>query len=190
MRSFLKPYPILAAVLLVVLTAGCGNNGAESDGGAPPDTAERSPAEDVPGKPALTGKTAPEVRSARDIQWMAYEEGLSRAKTGGKKVFVNFYADWCRYCKQMEETTFEDKRVISYLNDNFVPVRIDSDEKPKQAAEFGVRGLPVSWFLTEEGDRIGNQPGYLSPDTLLSLLKFIHTDAFETMGFNEFLKQM
>lgn len=185
MKLFWRRYAILWVALLILPVISCGNNGGESDG-----ISATAPSETTASTDATGESKARSTRVAGDIQWIAYEEGLSRAKSGGKKVFVNFYADWCRYCKQMEQTTFEDKRVISYLNDHFVPIRINTDKKPKRAADFGVQSLPVSWFLTEEGERIGNQPGYLSADTLLSLMKFIHTDAYEKMRFNEFLKQM
>ena len=193
MTSYIRRCAVLGMVLLGVLIVACGNNGGDGDTAVVPDArteaAGAGETTDAAGDQALTAK-AGTTRSAKDIKWFHYEEGVSRAKNYGKKVFVNFYADWCAYCKQMERTTFEDKRVIAYLNDNFIPVRVDSDKKPKRAAEFGVRGLPVSWFLTETGERIGNQPGYLPADTLLPLLKFIHTDAYERMGFNEFMKQM
>jgi thiol:disulfide interchange protein len=188
MKSFWRRYATVWVALLILPVFACGNNGGESEGvSAPAPSSETTASTEATGGSKTDAGSTPRPG---DIRWIAYEEGLSRAKSGGKKVFVNFYADWCRYCKQMEQTTFEDKRVVSYLNDHFVPIRINTDKKPKRATEFGVRGLPVSWFLTEEGERIGNQPGYLPADTLLSLLKFIHTDAYESMGFNEFLKRM
>ncbi len=190
MISYIKRSAVLGMVLLGVLIVACGNNGGDNDMAAVSKTAtEAGETTDAAGDQTLAARSDA-ARNLKDIQWFPYEEGLSRAKNYGKKVFVNFYADWCRYCKQMDQTTFKDKRVIAYLNDNFISVRVNSDKKPKRAAEFGVRGLPVSWFLTEAGERIGNQPGYLPADTLLPLLKFIHTDAYEKMGFNEFLKGM
>jgi thioredoxin-related protein len=192
MTYFPIRWAILCAAFLTVLASACGDNAPQSR-----QTADAGPAETVQtpeaatdaGDPVRASKTHA-AAAAKDIQWFGYDEGLSRAKNYSKKVFLNFYADWCRYCKQMDQTTFEDKRVVAYLNENFIPVRVNSDKKPQRAAEFGVQGLPVSWFLTEKGERIGNQPGYLAADTLLPLLKFIYTDAYEQMGFNEFLKQM
>lgn len=190
MTSHIRQAAILGMVLLTVLIAACGNNSGNGDTAAVPETAtETAETTNAVVDQALAAKPDA-ARNLKDIQWFPYEEGLSRAKNFGKKVFLNFYADWCRYCKQMDRTTFEDKRVIAYLNENFIAVRVNSDKKPKRAAEFGVQGLPVSWFLTEAGERIGNQPGYLPAETLLPLLKFINTGAYERMRFNEFLKQM
>ena len=41
-------------------------------------------------------------------------------------------------------------------------------------------------FLAEDGDSIGSQPGYIPPDVMLPLLKFIHTDSFKKMDFKKF----
>lgn len=126
------------------------------------------------------------VASAPGIKWFAYNEGLSRGKSEDKKVFLNFYADWCRYCKMMDQKTFRNKEVIAYLNENFVPVRVNSDKNRKVSREYNVTGLPVSWFISEQGENIGSQPGYIPPDLMLPLLKYIETDSYKTMNFEKF----
>jgi thioredoxin-related protein len=46
-----------------------------------------------------------------------------------KKVFFYFYRNGCPYCKEMKETTFQDKQIIKMLNDNFYAVMIDGRSK-------------------------------------------------------------
>ncbi|GBC63420.1 thioredoxin family protein [Desulfonema ishimotonii] len=122
------------------------------------------------------------------IRWYAYQEGIDRGKHEKKKVFINFYADWCRYCKVMEQKTFKDDGVIAYLNDNFISVRVNSDKNKKLAADYNITGLPLSWFVSEAGENIGSQPGYIPPNMLLPLLKYIHTDSYKTMNFKKFME--
>lgn len=105
------------------------------------------------------------------INWRSYEEGLVLGKAEKKKVFLHFYADWCVYCGKMAKETFQDPAVISYLNSNFIPVRVDTDQEPATAGQYGVTGLPSTWFLTEMGEAIGTIPGFIPPDALLSMLK-------------------
>lgn len=164
---------IIALVLISLFTfCSCGN--AASDDAQNP---ENTPANEMDQK--------------ESIDWLSYENGLSRMRSESKKVFLNFYADWCHYCKTMDKKTFTDEKVIDYLNRNFVSVRVNSDQNRKLAANFNVQGLPMSFFLTEEGDNIGGQPGYIAPDQLLPLLKYISTDSYKTMNFKEFIaKQM
>ena len=84
-----------------------------------------------------------------------------------KKVFLHFYADWCGFCLKMAKETFRNSAVVSYLEKNFIAVRVNSDKEPDTAAKYGVMGLPSNWFLTEMGQPIGNIPGYIPPDAIV-----------------------
>ena len=108
------------------------------------------------------------------INWRSYEEGLVVSKVEKKKVFLHFYADWCVYCGKMAKETFQNPAVVSYLNSHFIPVRVDTDKKPDTAMKYGVTGLPSTWFLTEMGEAMGTVPGFIPPDTLLSMLKEVN----------------
>jgi thioredoxin-related protein len=108
------------------------------------------------------------------IKWHSYEEGLVVSKAEKKKVFLHFYANWCVFCGKMAKETFQNHSVISYLNSNFIPVRVDTDKEPDKAMQYGVTGLPSNWFLTEMGEAIGAVPGFIPPDALLSMLKEVN----------------
>lgn len=123
---------------------------------------------------------------ASKVRWYDYEEGIRRGKQEGKKIFLNFYADWCHYCQVMEEKTFRDGAVAAYLNDHYIPIQVDSDRQQPIAKEYSVQGLPTSIFIAEDGANIGSQPGYIPPDLMLPLLKYIHTDSFKRMDFKKF----
>lgn len=124
--------------------------------------------------------------SASRIRWVSYEEGLRRGRREGKKVFLNFYADWCHYCQVMEDKTFRDNAVAAYLNDHYIAVQVNSDRERKIAEAYKVQGLPTTFFLSEDGGSIGSQPGYIPPDVMLPLLKYIHTDSYKKMDFDKF----
>ena len=123
------------------------------------------------------------------IQWFTYDEGMQRGKAQNKKVFLVFHADWCRYCLKMEKETFAKPTVIAYVNRNFIPISVNSDKQPDIAEKYKVRGLPMSWFLSETGEPIANRPGYIAPDDMLKILKFFGTDSYRTMSYNAFLKK-
>jgi len=89
-------------------------------------------------------------------------------------VFLHFYADWCGFCLKMAKETFRDSAVVSYLNENFIAIRVDFDKETATAEKYGVTGLPSNWFLTEMGQPIGSIPGYIAPDALLSLLREVN----------------
>lgn len=122
------------------------------------------------------------------IQWLSYAEGRQRGEAENKKVFLVFNADWCRYCLKMEKETFQDPTVIAYVNRNFVPISVNSDKQQDIASKYNVRGLPSTWFISENGDRIGNRPGYISSKEMLNVLKYIGTDSYQSMSFRDFVE--
>ena len=111
---------------------------------------------------------------AEEIKWRSYEEGLVVSRAEKKKVFLHFYADWCVYCAKMAKDTFQNPAVVSYLNTNFISVRVNTDKEPETAMTYGVAGLPSTWFLTRMGEAIVRVPGFIPPDTLLTMLKEVN----------------
>jgi len=126
--------------------------------------------------------------SSQHIKWYPYKQGAELSKIEGKKIFLYFYADWCTYCKKMENGTFKDDSVISYLNDNFIPIKVNSDLDSKTASDFRIIGLPTIWFIAENGDRISNLSRYETPKILLNILKYINTDSYKEMAFRKFME--
>jgi thioredoxin-related protein len=122
------------------------------------------------------------------IKWRSYDEGLALAKQEGKKVFIHFYADWCAYCKKMEKETLTNLSVIDSLNNDFIPVLVNSDKERDLARDFYIRGLPSTWFVSETGEKISSLPGFITAEMLLNALKFIQTDSYKTMSFKDFIK--
>ena len=110
---------------------------------------------------------------SKKIQWYSYDEGIATGYSEGKRIYINFHADWCVYCKVMEKETFQNPAVISYLNKFFISIKVDTEKETKISYKYGVRGLPDSWFLFKNGDRIGHAPGYIKPDKFMKILKSI-----------------
>lgn len=79
------------------------------------------------------------------------------AQSGGKKVMLDFYADWCTSCKELDAITFKDPAVIEVLK-NYVLVRADitdnSDEEKALTKRFGLFGPPAMIFFCEKGVQI------------------------------------
>ncbi len=137
-----------------------------------------------------TAKSAPPHDIAKQtIQWQPYASGIKAIKSGKKKGFLHFYTDWCHYCKIMSKDTFTDPKIIAYLNQNFVPIRVNADQEKAVAQQYGVSPVPDNWFIAEDASALSRQPGYIPPETFLDMLKFLHTNSFKTMKFSEFIKQ-
>jgi thioredoxin-related protein len=113
----------------------------------------------------------PAFASDPSIQWHAYETGVHRAKADKKKLFIHFYADWCRYCKKMDSETFRQTDVVAALNSDFIAVRVNSDQQRQIASQYRVRGLPDTWFIDKDGKPIGNRVGYIPAEVLLKIFR-------------------
>jgi thiol:disulfide interchange protein len=108
---------------------------------------------------------------SKEIQWQSFAQGIARGKNENKKIFVHFYADWCGACRIMEKETFTDPGVITYLNENFIPIKVNADREQQTSSIFRVRVLPDNWFISGGGEPIGHQPGYLTPQQMKIILK-------------------
>lgn len=79
------------------------------------------------------------------------------AENKGKRVLVDFYADWCSACKELENKTFSDEAVKAKM-DRFVLVKVDltaNDDAAKSiSSKYGVFGPPAILFFDENGTRM------------------------------------
>jgi thioredoxin 1 len=145
--------------------------------------------------------SASETKSGIDnqIKWYSYDEGVALGQKEGKKVFLHFYADWCHFCAEMKKNTFTNKEVIGYLNQHFVPILVNADKEQKIAGNYFVRGLPATFFLTIEGNKIqlpieesrnmSNIPGFVSPEMLMKLLRFVDSESYNDMTFKAYTEK-
>ena len=111
------------------------------------------------------------MAAGSEIKWHSYEEGMALGKKLGKKVFIDFYADWCGFCQMMERSTYQDASVISILNRDFIPVKVHSEQEQEIALRYDIRALPNVTFISEDGTSIGSIPGYIPSDKLIEILE-------------------
>jgi thioredoxin-related protein len=126
--------------------------------------------------------------NSSNIDWQPYIKGLDIAKAEDKPVFLYFHADWCTYCTKLKKTTFADKNVLNYLNDNFISITIDTDREKKLANQWEIKGLPTLWFLKADNSKISSIPGYIGPDYFLNVLRYVRTKSYDKMTFQDFVK--
>jgi len=104
---------------------------------------------------------------------MSLSTAKEKAVAENKMIFVDFYASWCVPCKWMDETTFADKDVRSYLENNFITLRIDIDDFDGFAIKehYNIRVLPTILILDHRGVTLERKEESLSPAKMLEILK-------------------
>jgi thiol:disulfide interchange protein len=101
----------------------------------------------------------------------SFEEALNEAKTQGKLVFVDAYAEWCGPCKRMAATVFKEEVVGDYYNGNFINMKIDMEkgEGPELARKYQVRAYPTFFFVDENGEVVSKATGGKATKQFLQL---------------------
>ena len=141
-----------------------------------------------------TGKPRFENRLAREkspyllqhahnpVDWFAWnEEAFEKARRENKPIFLSIGYSTCHWCHVMERESFEDEKVGAYLNEHFVSIKVDREERPDVdkiymtfvQATTGSGGWPMNVFLTPDRkpfyggtyfppDNRHGRPGFLS----------------------------
>lgn len=89
----------------------------------------------------------------------------------------------------MEEESFIQTEISSFLSKHFVPIRVDVDREKKVASSYYVRSLPTSWFLEPDGSKITNIPGYVNPNLFLTILKYIASESYKKLTLKEYMEK-
>lgn len=95
------------------------------------------------------------------------------AATQGKLYFVDFYASYCLPCKLMDQTTFMDEELGSYVAQNYIPLKlnIDAFDAYEIRADYEVQELPTIMIFSSSGILLDTYKGSLTATALRKLLK-------------------
>jgi uncharacterized protein YyaL (SSP411 family) len=102
------------------------------------------------------------LRSARHqpVKWHEWgAEAFEKAKRENKPVLLDIGAVWCHWCHVMDRESYENDETAAVLNDHFIAVKVDRDERPDVDTRYqsavatisGQGGWPLTAFLTPEG---------------------------------------
>jgi thiol:disulfide interchange protein DsbD len=105
------------------------------------------------------------------------EQALASALESGRPVMLEFTADWCAPCHELERFTFSDRRVKAAMRD-FRAFKIDlthydSPEVERRRRHYGIAGPPTVVFLAPDGRevRAARVEGFMSPERFLERLR-------------------
>jgi len=125
----------------------------------------------------ILGSRGSAVRGSGSAPALPWERdlptALTRAGNENRLVMVDFYTDWCQWCKRFDQNTLTDAHVQEALQ-QFVTVRLNAEKDGREAAaRFNVEGFPTLIFLNAKGAEVGRIPGYMGPGPFLDELQDI-----------------
>jgi thiol:disulfide interchange protein DsbD len=91
------------------------------------------------------------------VAWQPYSEPLlAEARRLKKPVILDFYADWCAPCRELDEVTFHDAEIVKQAKKDFIMIKVDLTRKGNPVYEdllrqFNVKGVPTVVFLDSRG---------------------------------------
>ncbi len=111
------------------------------------------------------------------ISWQGWTDDLfDKAKTQKRFVLLDLEAVWCHWCHVMEETTYQDPKVVELIQSNYIPVRVDQDSRPDLSNRYEDYGWPATVVFSPQGSEIVKFRGYIAPDRMASILREIILD--------------
>jgi thioredoxin-related protein len=142
------------------------------------------------------------------ILWLEWDEAMEVSKDDTKKYIIDLYTKWCGWCKKMDKTTFQDPYIVNYINENFIAIKFDAEDKRDfeyQGEVFdytrgGRRGYhtlaakmtngqlryPTVIFLDEKSNVLQAIPGFLDKEVMEMILAFFANDHHKTTPWDIF----
>ena len=110
----------------------------------------------------LKDSASPYLRSAshQPIDWHEWGDGaFARAKSEDKPILLDIGAVWCHWCHVIDRESYENAEIAKIINEHFVPVKVDRDERPDVDSRYqsainaisGQGGWPLTGFLMPDG---------------------------------------
>ena len=121
----------------------------------------------------LTLLAALSFASAEEPAWGDdVSAALKEAKSADKPVLVDVWAIWCVPCREMDETTYKDQKVLEAMAD-FIPVKVDADAKKIFIERYRIDAFPTILILDSRGNEITRLLGYVDAGDLLEILSIV-----------------
>lgn len=142
------------------------------------------------------------------INWLTIEEAQKLHAKEPKNMLIDFYTDWCGWCKKMDKDTFEDSIIVQYINENYYAVKFNAESKepaPFKCIYFvngvkdkrsthplayyflqGAATYPSIAYLDENLSHLSTVPGYQSPKDIEPILNYFAEGAYKTIKWPEY----
>ncbi|WP_421764837.1 thioredoxin family protein [Ekhidna sp.] len=160
----------------------------------------------------VLGISSFDLPKTNEVKWLTFEEAMALHEKEPRKLIIDLYTDWCGWCKVMDKNTYTNPVIATYINENFYPIKFNAEQK--EPVEFNghtfeflpdagrkgthsiayavtgnnLSGYPMTVFMDEELRIIQPISGYLKPNQMEPILKFIGGEHYKTTKWADFKK--
>lgn len=115
--------------------------------------------------------TAAEPPSSSAIHWQRDLQAAHRESIRlNRPVLIVFGAEWCHFCKKLEQESLAHPQIAQYINQAFIPLHLDFDQSQREAEILGVKAIPCVVALTPQAELVGRLDGFASPQKVAKML--------------------
>lgn len=143
------------------------------------------------------------------IKWLSPEEAEAAYAKEPRPILIDLYTDWCGWCKRMDKATYENPKVVAYVNSKYYPVKYNAESrKPVQfnnrkyvfrseykCNEFAVYltggqlQYPTTVFLASPSASPAPLAGYLVPKDIEGPMKFFGGGHYLSKTYPQFMER-
>ena len=116
------------------------------------------------GVPAESAPPAIASHGEGSVDWTtSWDAAIKKARSENRAILIDFYADWCIWCRRLDATTYRDPKVVTFLTDRVVATKLDVEKSEGRglASKYHVDGLPTILLVSPDGHELGRIPGYM-----------------------------
>lgn len=142
------------------------------------------------------------------INWLTLEQAFQAIQKEPRKILVDVYTGWCGWCKVMDQKTFNDPKVIAYVNEKYYAVKLDAEQREDIAIgdkkyiwqngynQAGVALLqnkmsfPTIVYLDEKFNMIQPVPGYQDAPNFHKIIVYFGDNYFKKGEWEKFQKDV
>lgn len=118
---------------------------------------------------AISSQSFAQVKFA-DVSFADAQKQAAKEK---KLIMVDYYTDWCKWCKVLDQRTYMDRAVGDFANERYVSIKVNAEkgEGIALAKKNGVEGYPTIVFYDSKGKEVERVVGYQDGEKFLRSLK-------------------